>query len=104
MQIIDIVVSRESKNSPWVNVVFLGDDGESVSVRLACAIPSGSDVGRNYIIRRATTLLRSLVTCEAFNTLGETVWVPRTGRFGTASEAPRALRQVAESWTGTGEE
>ena len=97
MQIIDTVVSREGENSAWVNVVFLGDRGESISVRLPCTIPSGNEAGRNHTIKRATALLRSLIECEAFETLGERVWSPRSGRFGAAPEL--ALEQTLRSWT-----
>jgi len=105
LHIIDTVVSREGKNSAWVNVVFLGDSGESVSVRVPCTTPTGSEVGRNYIIKRATVLLRNLVGCDAFNALGERVWSPREGRFGAPADSlPPIVRQTVGSWSGTGED
>ena len=88
MHIIDTIISREGKNSPWVNVVFLGASGESISVRLPCAVPPTGEGGRGHIIKRAAKLLRGMVACEDFNTLGEPVWSVPTGRFGAPLEAP----------------
>lgn len=106
MHIIDTVVSRENMNSAWVNVVFLGDGGESVCVRVPCTVPAGSEVGRNHIIKRATALLRSLVSCDAFDSLGERVWSPNNGRFGGPVEPPPpvAPRQTVRIWSPTGED
>ncbi|WP_309084553.1 hypothetical protein [Chelativorans sp.] len=104
MRIIDTVISREGENSAWVHVEFLGDNGESVSVRLPCAVPSGSEAGRNHIIKRATALLRNLVTCDAFDTLGETVWSVRTGRFGVALEPAIPAGDGLRSWARSADE
>jgi hypothetical protein len=103
LQIIDTVVSREGKNSAWVNVVFLGDSGESVSVRVPCTMPAGTEIGRNFIVKRATVLLRTLVDCDAFNTLGERAWSPHKGRFGVPAD-PLTIRDTVGSWSRTGKE
>jgi len=99
LHIIDIVVCRENKNSAWVNVVFLGDQGESVSVRVPCTIPTGNDVGRNYIIKQATILLRNLISCDSFNMLGERGWSPHRGRFGVPAERPAVVPEAVGSWS-----
>jgi hypothetical protein len=101
LRIVDTIVSREGENSAWANVVFLGDTGESVSVRLPYCIPTGGEIGRNRLIKRATAMLRNLVTCEAFDTLGESGWTLRSGRFGAASEAVIVQPDALSGWRST---
>lgn len=98
MQVIDIIVSRESGNSVWAKVVFLGDRGESVSVRLPCPVPTGGPIGRNRIVKRAASLLHGMVASETFDSLGEQGWPVPAGRFGATSETPLLPRE--EQWRG----
>lgn len=104
MQIVDTVISREGGNSVWANVVFLGNSGESVSVRLPCPVPTGGPVGRNRIIKRAAALLRDTVESEAFERLGEQVWPDAVGRFGAAPEAPVLPQEPWRSGPASGKE
>ncbi len=90
MKIIDTIVSREGRNSVWANVVFVGDNGESVSIRLPCPVPTGGFAGRMHIIRNAAALLRDLVECKAIDGAGEPVWSAPGGRFGVPHDAPSA--------------
>ncbi|WP_173931501.1 hypothetical protein [Chelativorans sp. Marseille-P2723] len=93
MHIIDTVVAREGENSVWANVVFLDDNGQTVSVRLAYPMPTGGAAGRAHIIKRAAETLRSLVESDSFATLGEPPWAVPKGRFGTAVETEPVSRE-----------
>lgn len=93
MQIVDAIVSREGANNAWAKVVFLGDRGESVSVRLPCPVPSGGPIGRVRLIKRAASLLRGLVEDDAFGKLGDQVWPVSAGRFGISDVAGRPQEQ-----------
>ena len=95
MHIVDTIVSREGVNSAWANVVFLGDRGESVSVRLPWPVPSGGEIGRNRIIKRAASLLKTLVACESFETAGERAWPTGPARIGAPIERSQDLTPPA---------
>lgn len=77
-RLIDTVVSREGTNSPWVTVVFVGNSGETISVRLPFAVSHPDAALRNQIVGRAVQLMQRLVAT------GGEIEVPivRTGRFG----------------------
>lgn len=81
MRVVDTIISREGDNSAWANVVFVGDGGETVSVRLPCPVPSGGRIGRERIAARAIKLLAGIVSQGAAGTQRSA-----TGRFGVASE------------------
>lgn len=96
VQIIDAIVSREGANSVWARVVFLGDRGEAVSVRLPCPVPSGGSVGRVRLIKRAAGLLRNLVESDAFDKIGDQMWPRAAGRSGL----PEFLVLPGKQWRG----
>lgn len=95
MQIVDAIVSREGANNAWAKVVFLGDRGESVSVRLPYPVPSGGPLGRVRLIKRAASLLRGLVEEDAFGRLVDQAWPVPAGRFGISDVAG-----MPEQWKG----
>lgn len=76
---LDTTVERERANSPWVNVDFIMEGGERVSVRLPFSTASPGQSGRQSTIARAVQLMKRLV-----ETNGEPdVPIARTtGRFG----------------------
>ena len=81
---LDTIVEREGSNSPWVNVEFIMDSGEKVSVRLPFSTAYPDQFGRHNLVSRAVQLMKRLV-----ETNGEPdVPLVRTGRFGLPEREP----------------
>ncbi|MDZ5697009.1 hypothetical protein [Chelativorans sp. M5D2P16] len=79
MRIVDTVIAREGDNSIWANVVFVGDGGETVSVRLACPSSGSGEMGRSRIIERAMKLLQGLLAAELPDRFPRSAQVQRFG-------------------------
>lgn len=76
--LVDTIVSREGPNSPWVRVEFVGEGGETVTVRLPFSVAYPDEAGRSRMVGRAMQLMKKIVA-----TGGEVeIPLPRTGRFG----------------------
>jgi len=76
--LVDTIVKREGPNSPWVTVEFIGEGGETVSVRMPFSVAYPDETGRGRVVSRAIQLMNKIVA-----TSGEVeIAVPRTGRFG----------------------
>ncbi len=97
MRVVDTIISREGGNSAWANVVFVGDRGESVSVRLPCPVPAGGEIGRARVAERALKLLDGIVSCESAESLLKRSYEPSAGRFGVQPEPTAAPRRPLRS-------
>lgn len=97
LRVVDTIISREGGNSAWANVVFVGDRGESVSVRLPCPVPAGGEIGRARIASRALKVLEGIASHESAESLLERPREPGTGRFGERTEAVSARHRPSQN-------
>jgi len=77
-RLVDTIVKRESPNSPWVTVEFVGEGGETVSVRMPLSAAHPDRTGSSLIAGRALQLLKSIIATNGKAAIA----IPRTGRFG----------------------
>ncbi|NGR08645.1 hypothetical protein G5B41_13870 [bacterium SGD-2] len=59
--LVDTVISRESPNSSWITVEFVGEGGETVTVRLVSTVAFPTITGESSVIGRALDLMKAVV-------------------------------------------
>lgn len=76
--LVDTIVKRGAPNSPWLTVEFVGEGGETVSIRMPFSVAYPDELGRSRAVGRAIQLMKKIVA-----TSGEVeIALPKTGRFG----------------------
>lgn len=76
--LVDTIVKREAPNSPWITVEFVGEGGETVSVRMPFSVARRDEAGRISMVGRAVILMNKVVEASGQPQIA----VPTTGRFG----------------------